>query len=121
MEAAFLLQPWITTRTIKDYCRLCYQSRDGKDFIQCKRAHLAGYNSLLATLRMETGQEFEEALRNLEDAKETCLSMANPGALCHEKMQANLDITQALYEKRLDDYKNKYTAIPNRLTPTLRM
>ena len=121
MQAAFLLQPWITTRTIKDYCRLCYQSRDGKDFMQCKRAHLAGFNSLLATLRMEAGQEFGDALKNLEDSKETCLSMANPDALCHEKMRKTLDSTQALYEKMLDDYKNKYATIPNKLSPTLRM
>jgi len=89
--------------------------------MQCKRAHLAGYNSLLATLRMETGQEFGDVLKNLEDAKETCLSTANPDALCHEKMQSTLDSTQALYEKRLDDYKNKSGTIPNRLSPTLRM
>ena len=121
MEAAFLLQPWITTRTIKDYCRLCYQSRDGKDFMQCKRAHLAGFNSLLATLRMETGQEFGDALRSLEEAKESCLSMIKPDALCHGKMQGTLDSTQVLYEKRLDDYKNKYAVISNRLSLTLRM
>jgi hypothetical protein len=96
MEAAFLLQPWITTRTIKDYCRLCYQLKDGNDFMQCKRAHLASYNSLLATLRMETGEEFGDALKNLEDAKETCLSVTNPDALCHGKMQKTLDSTQAL-------------------------
>src|SRR5208283_6143303 len=31
MEAAFVIQPWIATRTITDYCRLC------------KRAQLGGY------------------------------------------------------------------------------
>ena len=67
---------------------------------------------------METGQEFGDALKNLEDAKETCLSMADPDALCHEKMQKTLDSTQTLYDKMLDDYKNKYAMIPSRLSPT---
>jgi hypothetical protein len=69
---------------------------------------------------METGQEFGYTLKNLEDAKETCLSMTNPDALCHGKMQNTLDSTQALYEKILDDYKNKYAMIPNRRIPILR-
>ena len=88
--------------------------------MQCKRAHLAGYNSLLGTLRMETEQHFEDALKNLEDAKETCLSMANPDALCHGKMQKTLDATQLLYDQRLDEYKNKYAVI-SKLSPTPRM
>ena len=121
METAFLLQPWITTRTIKDYCRLCYQSRDGKDFMQCKRAHLAGSYSLLGSLRMEAGQEFGDALKNLEDAKETCLSMGNPDSACHEKMQKTLESTQALYDRMLDDYKSKYAVYPSKLSPTPRM
>ncbi len=69
MEAAFLIQPWIATRTITDYCRLCYQARDGTGFLECKRAQLAGYNTLLASLTMETTPQFGDTLKLLEDTK----------------------------------------------------
>lgn len=86
--------------------------------MQCKRAHLAGYNSLLATLRMEASQEFGDALKNLEDAKETCLCADKPDASCHEKMQKSLESTQTLYDKMLDDYKSKYATISTRPNPS---
>jgi len=111
MEAAFLIQPWIATRTITDYCRLCYQAKDGTGFLECKRAQLAGYNTLLASLRMETDPQFGDTLKLLEDAKETCLSTRNPNEACHEKMQNTLQHTQQLYDKMLDDYKKRYATI----------
>ena len=108
MEASFLVQPWIATRTIADYCRLCYQARDGSSFLNCKRAHLGGYNTLLATLRMEPAPQFGDTLKQLEDCKETCLSTRNPDERCYEKMQHTLQHTQQLYEQILDEYKSKY-------------
>jgi hypothetical protein len=111
MEAAFLVQPWIATRTITDYCRLCYQSRGGTDFLGCKRAHLAGFNSLLASLRMEPNPQFGDTFKLLEDAKETCLSTGIPDDRCHQKMQDTLQHTQQLYDQMLDEYKSKYATI----------
>jgi hypothetical protein len=111
MEAAFIIQPWIATRTITDYCRLCYQARDGTGFLECKRAQLGGYNSLLAGLTMETDPQFGDALKLLEDAKETCLSTIHPDERCHEKMQNTLHHTQQFYDKILDEYKNRYATI----------
>ena len=70
MEAAFLIQPWIATRTITDYCRLCYQARDGTGFHECKRAQLAGYNSLLASLTMETDPHFVDTLKLLKTQRD---------------------------------------------------
>ncbi len=121
MEAAFLIQPWIATRTISDYCRLCYQSRDGDGFLQCKRAHLAGFNSLLASLKMEINPQFTEAMNQLEAAKETCLSTTTPCETCYEKMQNTLNQTRGLYDQMLKEYKSKYTVIPARASPTPRM
>ena len=121
MEAAFLIQPWIATRTITDYCRLCYQTRNETGFLECKRAHLAGYNTLLATLRMESNPRFGDIFKRLEDAKETCLSTRNPGEQCFAKMQNTLQDTQQLYDEMLDDYKSKYSRIPNRPTATAPM
>jgi hypothetical protein len=111
MEAAFLIQPWIATRTITDYCRLCHQSRDGTDFLACKRAHLAGFNSLLASLRMEPNPQFGNTFKLLEDAKETCLSTGIPDDQCHQKMQGALLHTQELYDQMLDEYKHRYAVI----------
>jgi len=108
MEAAFVIQPWIATRTITDYCRLCYQARDGTGFLECKRAQLGGYNALLAGLTMGTDPQFGDTLKLLENAKETCLSTIHPNERCHEKMQATLQHTQQLYGKMLDEYKNRY-------------
>ncbi len=121
MEAAFLVQPWIATRTITDYCRLCYQTREQTGFLGCKRAHLAGSNSLLAALKMEAIPQFGDAYKRLEDAKETCLSTRTPDDSCYEKMQTTLQHTQQLYDQMLEDYKIKYAAIPARPTPTTPM
>jgi hypothetical protein len=109
MEAAFLVQPWVHTRTTMDCCRLCYQARATSGFLECKRAHLGGFNSLLAMMRMEAKPEFGDALKHLEDAKETCLASANPDMQCHEKMQNALQNTQLLYDQLIDDYKLKYS------------
>jgi len=117
MEAAFLIQPWIATRTITDYCRLCYQSRNGTGFLECKRAQLGGYNSLLASLKMEMAPNFGDTLKLLEDAKETCLATPNPNQTCHEKMQTTLQHTQQLYDTMLDEYKNRYATLTNKTTP----
>ena len=114
MEAAFLIQPWIATRTITDYCRLCYQARESTGFMECKRAQLAGYNTLLASLKMEMAPNFGDTLKLLEDAKETCLSTTNPNEACHEKMQTTLQSTQQLYDAMLDDYKNRYAAMSSK-------
>ena len=117
MEAAFLIQPWIATRTITDYCRLCYQARESQGFLDCKRAQLAGYNSLLASLKMETAPNFGDTLKLLEDAKETCLATVHPNDTCHEKMQNTLQHTQQLYDTILDEYKNRYATITTKPTP----
>ena len=114
MEAAFLIQPWIATRTITDYCRLCYQARAGTGHLECKRAQLGGYNSLLAGLTMETDPQFGDTLKLLIDAKETCLSTIHPDENCHGKMQNTLQHTQQLYDKILEEYKNRYATLAAR-------
>ena len=121
METAFLLQPWIATRTITDYCRLCFQERDGTGFLGCKRAHLAGYNSLLASLKMEPNPQSGDTMKRLEDAKETCLSTRSPNEQCYEKMQGVLQDTLQIYDRLLDDYKNRYAAMQNRASPPARI
>lgn len=118
MEAVFLIQPWVQARTAMDCCKLCYQERDGKDHLECKRAHLASYNSLLAVLKLEKGPNFDEASRKLEEAKETCLASAKPDEDCHSKSQEALKHTVDLYGKILEDYKKR---LPNRQSPTPRM
>ena len=40
---------------------------------------MAAYNSLLAVLKLEKGPEFEGASKQLEDAKEKCLSKNQTG------------------------------------------
>ena len=116
MEAVFLVQPWMQTRTAMDCCKLCYQEREGKDHLECKRAHLAAYNSLLAVLKLERGAEFEESLKKLEEAKEQCLSTLKPDNQCHEKSQGALKQTLAIYDRILDDYRKR---LPNRSAPRL--
>jgi hypothetical protein len=105
MEAVFLVQPWIQARTAIDSCRLCYQERDGKSHLECKRAHLTSCNSLLAVLRLEGGETFVDAFKRLEAAKEKCLSTAKPDERCHGTSQVALKSTLELYDKILDDYK----------------
>lgn len=89
--------------------------------MSCKRAHLAAYNGLLATLKMDMNPQSGDLLKQLEDAKETCLVAKNPDESCHEKMQTTLQHTQQVYDQILDDYKNRYVMLQNRPSPTLRM
>jgi len=84
--------------------------------LECKRAHLAAYNSLLAVLKLEKGAEFEEALRKLEEAKEKCLSTTKPDSECHNKSQEALKQTAAIYDKILEDYRKR---LPTRSAPRL--
>lgn len=116
MEAVFLVQPWVQTRTAADCCKLCYQERENNDHLECKRASLAAYNSLLAVLKLERGTEFEDALKKLEEAKEQCLSTRKPDSQCHEKSQEALRQTLVLYDRILDDYRKR---LPNRPAPRL--
>ena len=88
-----------------DCCKLCYQERESKDHLECKRAHLAAYNSLLAVLRLEKGKEFEDALKTLEEAKAKCLATLKPDNQCHAKSQEALGQTLAIYDKILEGYK----------------
>jgi hypothetical protein len=99
-----------------DCCKLCYQEREGKEHLECKRAHLAAYNSLLAVLKLEKGAEFEEALKRLEEAKDKCLSTAKPDSHCHGQSQQALKQTLAIYDRILDDYRKR---LPSRPAPRL--
>jgi hypothetical protein len=99
-----------------DCCKLCYQERESKDHLQCKRAHLAAYNSLLAILRLEKGKEFEDAWKTLEEAKTKCLATVKPDNQCHTKSQEALGQTLAIYDKILENYKR---IIPMRSAPRL--
>ena len=116
MEAIFLVQPWVQGQTAMDCCKLCYQERESKYHLECKRAHLAAYNSLIAVLKLERGPEFEEALKRLEESKEQCLSTRRPDNKCHAKSQEALKGTLAVYDRILDDYRKK---LPNRSPPRL--
>lgn len=107
MEAVFLIQPWVQASTAMDCCKLCYQEREGKSHLECKRAHLTAYNSLLAVLKLEKGPEFERALKQIEEAKEKCLSSTKPDEHCHGKSQEALRYTIEIYDKILDDYRKK--------------
>jgi hypothetical protein len=118
MEAVFLVQPWVQARTAMDCCKLCFQERESKSHLECKRAHLAAYNSLLAVLKLEQRPTFEEGLRKLEEAKQTCLSTARPDDNCHSKSQEALKQVTAVYDKVLEDYKKR---LPNRPSSTPRM
>jgi hypothetical protein len=117
MEAIFLVQPWVQARTAMDCCKLCYQEREGKSHLECKRGHLSAYNQLLAVLKLEKGSQFEEALKRLEEAKEKCVATPKPDEQCHGKSQEALKFTIDLYGKILDDYKKR---LPNRESPTPR-
>ena len=116
MEAVFLVQPWVQTRTAMDCCKLCYQVRDSPDHLECKRAHLTAYNSLLAVLKLERGAEFEEALKAIEDAKAKCLATEKPDNHCHTTSQQSLQRTLTIYDKILDDYRKR---LPMRPAPKL--
>lgn len=118
MEAVFLVQPWVQARTAMDCCKLCYQERDGKSHLECKRAHLIAYNSLLAVVKLEKGSGFEGRFGMLEDAKQTCLSTAKPDERCHMKSQEALKQTIAVYDKIMEDYKKR---LPSREPSTPRM
>ena len=118
MEAVFLVQPWVQARTAMDCCKLCFQERDNKSHLECKRAHLAAYNSLLAVLKLEKGTPFEEALRRVEEAKGKCVNTPTPNEHCHTQSQEALRYTVDLYDKILDDYKKR---LPNRTSPAPRM
>jgi hypothetical protein len=113
MEVVFLVQPWVQARTAMDCCKLCYQEKDAKSHLECKRAHLAACNALLAVLKLEQGSSFEDGLRKLEEAKQTCLSTTKPDEHCHEKSQEALEHGFAIYDKILDDYKKRLPARPS--------
>jgi len=121
MESSLLMQPWIATRTITDYCKLCYQAREQGNFTACKRALSAPYNSLLATLRMETNPELGSIMKRLEDAKDTCISTEKPDEHCHEKMQTTLRSALQIFDQMIEDYKKRYAAVQNRITPMAQM
>lgn len=115
MEAVFLIQPWVQANTAKDCCKLCYQERAGKSHLECKRAHLGAYNSLLAVLKLEKGPDFDTALKRVQEAKEKCLSTANPDEHCHRQSQEALTYTLGLYDKVLDDYRKRLPSKPPKL------
>lgn len=100
-----------------DCCRLCYQERDDKSHLECKRGHLSAGNQLLAVLKLEQGSQFDEALKRVEEAKEKCVTTPRPDEQCHGKSQEALKFTIAIYDKILDDYKRR---LPNRASPTPR-
>jgi hypothetical protein len=118
MEAVFLVQPWVQARTAMDCCKLCYQERDSKSHLECKRAHLAAYNSLLAVLKLEHGPPFEDGLRKLEDAKQVCLSTVKPDEHCHGMSQEALKHAVGVYDQVLEGYKKR---LPARAPLTHRM
>jgi hypothetical protein len=68
---------------------------------------LAAYNSLLAVLKLEKGPDFDTALKRLQEAKEKCLSSANPDEHCHQQSQEASTYTLGLYNKVLDDYRKR--------------
>ena len=119
MEAVFLIQPWVQARTALDCCKLCYQERENKSHLECKRAHLSAYNSLLAIMKLEKGATFEEALKRLEEAKQLCISTAKPDDTCHAKSQEALKQTIQMYDRVLEDYKKRLPGKSS--TTTLKM
>lgn len=80
--------------------------------MECKRAHLAAYNSLIAVLKLEKGSDFEIALKRTEEAKEKCISTAKPDEHCHGKSQEALKYTLGLYDKILEEYRKKLPSRP---------
>jgi hypothetical protein len=81
----------------------------------------APYNSLLATLKMDMNPQSADTMKSLEDAKEACLAAQTPGEQCHAKMQTTLQSTLQFFDQMLEDYKNRYAVIQNRVTPMSRM
>jgi hypothetical protein len=71
---------------------------------------------LLGVLKLERGNEFEEAMKKLEEAKEQCIHTRKPDSQCHNKSQEALKQTLAIYDRILDDYGKK---LPNRPAPRL--
>jgi hypothetical protein len=69
-------------------------------------------------LKMESRRQFGDSLKLLEDAKETCLSSLTPCDQCHEKMQSTLQNVLLLCDQMIDEYKLKYSMIPNRPAQT---
>jgi hypothetical protein len=116
MESVFLVQPWLQSRNALDACKLCFQERETKDHLECKRAQLAACNSLLAVLKLEKGPEFEQALKKLEEAKTKCLSKIKPDNECHSQTQDALSQAFMMYDKVLEDYRKK---LPSRAPPRL--
>jgi hypothetical protein len=100
-----------------DCCKLCFQERDNKSHLECKRAHLSAYNALLAVVRLEKGLPFDEAAKRLEQAREACISTAKPDEQCHGKSQEALKNTVDIYDKILDDYRKRLSG----RSPTPRM
>lgn len=100
-----------------DCCKLCYQERDNKNHLECKRAHLAAYNSILAVLKLEKGPPFEEALKRLEEAKDRCITSSKPNDTCHGKSQEALKFAIEAYDKILEEYKKR---LPSKTSPTPR-
>lgn len=113
MEAVFLVQPWIQARTAMDCCKLCYQERDNKAHLECKRAHLSAYNSLLAIMKLEKDAKFEEASKRLEEAKHVCISTAKPDDTCHGKSEEALKQTIGMYDKVMEDYRKRLPGKPS--------
>lgn len=79
-------------------------------------AHLNAYNSLLAVVKLEKAPEFEEAVKKLEHAKGACLGAETPNQNCHSTSQKALEETYKLYDRILDDFKQR---LPSRMpSPT---
>ena len=114
MEAVFLVQPWVQVRNAMDSCKLCYQERNSKSHLECKRSNLSACNSLLAILKLEKGADFEHAMHQIEEARERCIGTSQPDDQCHGTCQKALKISLELYGKILDDYRKR---LPNRSTP----
>ena len=75
-----------------DCCKLCYQERAGKSHLECKRAHLSACNSLLAVLKLEKGADFEQAMRQTEEAREKCVNTAQPDEHVPRKISAGFEV-----------------------------
>jgi hypothetical protein len=65
-------------------------------------------------LKLEKGADFEQALLQIEVAREKCVGTIQPDEFCHGKSQQALKYTLELYDKILSDYKKR---LPNRSTP----
>jgi len=76
-------------RTITDYCRLCYQARDNTGFLDCKRAQLGGYNSLLAGLTMERDPQFGDKLNYSKTRKKHAYQQSTQTKIATKKMRTH--------------------------------